>query len=131
MSQTNADQATENYQKDLSIVKFRLDTIENTLNDLKKMLEFIHKERTSPRGRIDAMMTNTQLILDNIVKNQKDVTTILKTIQNVHQTVNHFGDEISELKSLQFHFVNLTDEITKLRIEIYRQFDEKNSESAY
>jgi hypothetical protein len=89
----------------------RLDGIENVIKDLKYLLEFIHKERTSPRGRIDAMMTNTQHILDNIIQIQNDV-------KQLNDKMSQLEMEVVELKGLHFDVINLTDEFTKLRVDI-------------
>lgn len=102
----------------LSAYESLLDGVEGALKDLKSILEFIHKERTSPRGRIDAMTTNTQHILGNIINIRWDTATLSAKI-------TQFENDVSGLQSLQFHLVNLTDELTKLRMEIYRHDEEK------
>ena len=90
----------------------RLNGIENVLSDVKSLIEFIHKERTSPRGRIDAMMTNTQHILDHVVNMKKQIDAL-------EETVCQLQTQISLVQSLHFDVINLTDEFTKLRIQMY------------
>lgn len=104
-------------------IESRLDSLETLLTELKSVLVFIQKERTSPRGRIDAMMTNTQHILDNM-------TIMKKQLNEMDNKMNRTDEQICELNtSLRYDIVNLTDEFTRLRIALYNHL-EKDSDNA-
>ena len=95
-------------------IESRLQSIENVLKELKSVVEFIEKERTSPRGRIDAMLTNTQHILNNM-------TEIKKQVNNLNEQLSELETQVSELQAtVHFDIIHLTDECTKLRIEVMK-----------
>jgi hypothetical protein len=79
----------------------KLQEIDDNVQKIHEMLQFIQNERTSPRGRVDALLTNTQHTLE-----------MLKII--IAQ-VERVGCSCIELKYIKFEVTNLTDELTKLR----------------
>ena len=72
----------------------------------------LQNERTSPRGRIDAMLTNTQHILDNMIDMKKQLHNFDEQLSDLETRVYELQDTIHS------DIINLTDEVTKLRIEI-------------
>ena len=95
-------------------IQSRLQSIENVLNELKSVIEFIQKERTSPRGRVDAMLTNTQHILNNMIDMKKQ-------LNNLDEQLSELETQVSELQAtIHFDVIHLTDEYTKLKIEIMK-----------
>jgi len=86
----------------------KLKEIDDNIMKIHEMLQFIQNERTSPRGRVDALLTNTQHTLE-----------MLKII--IAQ-VERVGCSCIEFKYIKFEVANLTDELTKLRAHQSLQF---------
>lgn len=85
-----------------------LEDLKDNVQKIQEILQFIQNERTSPRGRVDALLTNTQHALEML-------KLLNKQIENV-------GCSCIEMKYIKFEVTNLSDEITKLRAHQSMQF---------
>ncbi len=108
LTDTIVDTATEENQTEVneqsSNIVQSLRQIEISILKFQQILQFIQNEHTSPRGRADAMLTNTQHTLE--------------LLHAVSSKISKIEIQCQELKYVRFELINLTDEFTKLRAQI-------------